>query len=217
MAKQGERRGSVVVVKGGSTEDKALVPIPALDNPLTFVAEHPDLTHADLGAQKPQKLVKPIERPRTKSVGSFAITGPLFKHTQDGADGRVHQEEQGQHPSIVGRVGHALTSAVSAAATAAAGEWRYRYVVVDKGAFQYYPSEAAYLRGHPGNLLEPQPLYGYEVLVDVRDTSWGFALSPALQDSDLRTWRFRAASEEERREWVDVLVAVTIVCASSRY
>ena len=49
---------------------------------------------------------------------------------------------------------------------------------------------------------------GYEVLINTTDANWGFELRPTLQTGQ-RTWWFRAASEDERLEWAQRLVAAT--------
>ena len=57
-----------------------------------------------------------------------------------------------------------------------------RYFVLSGGHLQYWRSEADYEAGKAGALDNPIDLRGFEVLCDMADPRWGFALQPIEQN-----------------------------------
>ena len=69
-------------------------------------------------------------------------------------------------------------------------------------------TEAEWLEGRAA-AIAPVNLGGYEVLVDLGDSRWGFTLQPATNDGR-RVWHLRATSESARYEWSRRLVLATL-------
>ena len=64
--------------------------------------------------------------------------------------------------------------------------------------------------GKAGALDTPIDLRGFEVLCDMADPRWGFALQP-IEQNGARAWSLRAPTEEARLEWARKLVVATLM------
>ena len=103
---------------------------------------------------------------------------------------------------------HGLRRARKASQELLMGPWHQRFFVMKEGELSYWHTEQDYAQGKPAS--EVIRLRGYEVLVNTVDARWGFELRPTLEVGQ-RTWWFRAASEDERLEWAQRLVAATFM------
>ena len=104
----------------------------------------------------------------------------------------------------------AAASARRRLASAVTSEWRERFFVLSAGHLQYWRSEADYEAGKAGALDNPIDLRGFEVLCDMADPRWGFALQP-IEQTGARAWSLRAPTEEARLEWARKLVVATLM------
>ena len=104
----------------------------------------------------------------------------------------------------------AAASARRRLASAVTSEWRERFFVLAAGHLQYWRSEADYEAGKAGALDNPIDLRGFEVLCDMADPRWGFALQP-IEQNGARAWSLRAPTEEARLEWARKLVVATLM------
>ena len=104
----------------------------------------------------------------------------------------------------------AAASARRRLASAVTSEWRERYFILSGGHLQYWRSEADYEAGKAGALDNPIDLRGFEVLCDMADPRWGFALQP-IEQTGARAWSLRAPTEEARLEWARKLVVATLM------
>ena len=104
----------------------------------------------------------------------------------------------------------AAASARRRLASAVTSEWRERFFVLSGGHLQYWRSEADYEAGKAGALDNPIDLRGFEVLCDMADPRWGFALQP-IEQNGARAWSLRAPTEEARLEWARKLVVATLM------
>lgn len=179
-----------------------------MDNPLT-AAIHAQGADLALGPTKP-KGPKPNESGVTALVSygapaSFEFSGYLYKRV--GADDRSPSTFRDK----------LVKKARSYSAGAVAPSWQSRFFHLSGTELCYWHSEEDFntKRDSPRQAIS---LDGYEVLINTTDSNWGFELRPTLNVS-VRTWWFRAGSEDERLEWTQRLVAATYMSngpASSR-
>ena len=78
----------------------------------------------------------------------------------------------------------------------------------------YWANETDHAAGKQPKNGEEIELYGYEVLVDMSDSKWGFTLEPTSALDTRRAWHFRAKSEQERLEWSRRLVLATLISSA---
>ena len=178
---------------------------PVLDNPVSLVFNNPDvaLGASGLGGNFAKGNAVPgaaLETGLSFKSGSgldLEMSGYMFK--------RVGMDT-GARRGLFGGLKRA--SAIATVNLAITPSWQQRFFVLSEGTLQYWHTEE-----DCENQKAPSAtivLTGYECLVDPHDPNWGFELRPTM-DTKLRTWYFRAFTEDDRLEWAKRLVAATYV------
>ena len=134
----------------------------------------------------------------TESRDELERSGVLWK--------RVGAHQGGSAGSLVDSLLWRVKAAAVQAGTAV--PWQPRFCVLSEGRLSYWREEGDRLERPPSAEI---PMAGFEVFIDAEDADFGLELRPAFGSSHTRSWYFRAASEDDRLQWAQRMVAHSLL------